>query len=92
MVHEPFSRTGGKDTKSSPVELPSEPERVEDPVRIQAVESNIARVKANQVWSLGYTGTGLVVANIDTGVRFTHQALVTKYRGNLGGGQLRPPL
>ena len=30
-------------------------------------------------------GEGIVVASIDTGVRYTHQALVQKYRGNLGG-------
>lgn len=67
-----------------------EPERVDDAARTQAVESNIARVKANQVWSMGFTGTGMVVANIDTGVRYTHQALVSQYRGNLGGGEFRP--
>lgn len=51
-----------------------------------AVEPNITHVKADQVWALGITGTGVVVANIDTGVRYTHQALVNNYRGNLGGG------
>ena len=30
--------------------------------------------------------TGMVVASIDTGVRYTHNALVNQYRGNLGGG------
>ena len=53
---------------------------------INGVGSNISRVKADQAWALGYTGEGLVVANIDTGVRYTHQALVNQYRGNLGGG------
>ncbi len=51
-----------------------------------AVESNLTHVKADQVWGLGYTGQDIVVANIDTGVRYTHQALVNHYRGNLGGG------
>ncbi|MFN2227835.1 MAG: carboxypeptidase regulatory-like domain-containing protein, partial [Anaerolineae bacterium] len=48
---------------------------------------NIDIVSAPQVWSqLGITGDGAVVANIDTGVRYTHEALVDSYRGNLGGG------
>ncbi len=60
---------------------------VSDPIAFPlAVEPNLTRVKADQVWALGYTGQGIVVANIDTGVRYTHQALVTQYRGNLGGG------
>ncbi len=52
-----------------------------------AVEPSISHVKADQVWtSKSITGQGVVVANIDTGARYTHQALVGKYRGNLGGG------
>jgi len=52
-----------------------------------AIESNISHVGADRVWSeLGITGNGIVVANIDTGVRYTHQALVNQYRGNLGNG------
>jgi subtilisin family serine protease len=50
------------------------------------VEPNISHVKADAVWSLGIDGTGLVVAGIDTGVRFTHDTLEPRYRGNLGGG------
>jgi subtilisin family serine protease len=50
------------------------------------VEANIAHVKAPAAWDLGYTGAGITVASIDTGVRYTHQALVNQYRGNLGGG------
>lgn len=52
----------------------------------KAIEPNISHVNADDVWNLGYTGEGIVVANIDTGVRYTHQALAPHYRGNLGGG------
>ena len=39
------------------------------------------------MWStFGDRGEGVVVANIDTGVAYTHPALVNQYRGNLGGG------
>ncbi|MBN1148426.1 MAG: S8 family serine peptidase [Anaerolineales bacterium] len=51
-----------------------------------AIEPNISHVGADQVWAMGYTGAGLVVSNIDTGVRYTHQALNSHYRGKLGGG------
>lgn len=47
---------------------------------------NIARVGANRVWSdFGVGGQGIVVANIDSGVRFDHPALLGQYRGNKGG-------
>ncbi len=49
-------------------------------------EPNIQHVGADQVWALGYDGSGIVVANIDTGVNYTHEALVNQYRGNLGDG------
>ncbi len=53
---------------------------------VNAVEWGVAKINADDVWALGYTGQGIVVANIDTGVRYTHQALNAQYRGNLGGG------
>lgn len=53
---------------------------------IQAVEPNLVHINADDVWAMGITGTGMVVANIDTGVRYTHNALVNQYRGNQGGG------
>ncbi|MEX1309083.1 MAG: S8 family serine peptidase, partial [Candidatus Sulfomarinibacteraceae bacterium] len=52
----------------------------------RAAEPNLTHVNADQVWALGVDGAGVVVANIDTGVRYTHEALEPHYRGNLGGG------
>lgn len=49
-----------------------------------AVEWNVARINADDVWNLGYTGEGVVLANVDTGVDFRHPALVRQYRGNQG--------
>jgi hypothetical protein len=51
----------------------------------QAVEWNIAQIGADQVWSTwGIHGEKIVVANNDTGVQYTHPAVVGKYRGNTG--------
>ena len=36
------------------------------------ITPNVTQVGANQVWDLGYTGEGVVVAVIDTGVNYNH--------------------
>ncbi len=42
----------------------------------------IAQIRADQVWrGFNITGTGVVVANIDTGVDWNHPALRASYRG-----------
>jgi hypothetical protein len=44
-------------------------------------------MQAVQVWdTYGLHGEGIVVANIDTGANYQHEALVEQYRGNAGGG------
>ncbi|MCE7011910.1 S8 family serine peptidase [Kibdelosporangium philippinense] len=59
----------------------------QEQAQINAVEWNIDRVRANKVWSdFSVRGENVVVANIDTGVQYTHPALVGKYRGNKGDG------
>ncbi len=52
---------------------------------VQAIEWNISKINADQVWPIT-EGAGRVVANIDTGVQYTHPALNAQYRGNVGGG------
>jgi subtilisin family serine protease len=42
---------------------------------------NIAAVHAPTVWGLGFDGTGVVVANMDTGVDLTHPELLARWRG-----------
>jgi subtilisin family serine protease len=49
-------------------------------------EWGVAKIGADQVWNEGITGQGIVVANLDTGVDYTHPALVDHYRGNNGDG------
>jgi len=48
---------------------------------ITSVEPGISYVRAPQIWNLGYTGQGIVVAGADTGYRWTHAALKSAYRG-----------
>jgi subtilisin family serine protease len=52
-----------------------------------AVEWNIARIRADEAWAtFGVTGGRATVGIIDTGVVYTHPALVNQYRGNLEDG------
>lgn len=46
-----------------------------------ATEWGVENINAPEVWEMGYDGTGIVVANIDTGVQWDHPALKEKYRG-----------
>jgi bacillopeptidase F len=57
-----------------------------------SIEWNIAKIGADRVWNAyGLRGQGMVVANLDSGVDWTHPALQPKYRGyNMGDvGQTR---
>jgi len=47
-----------------------------------AVEWNVSKIRAPEVWStFNTTGTGIVVAGNDTGVQWDHPALIRSYRG-----------
>jgi serine protease AprX len=48
---------------------------------VDGVEQNLIRVNADDVWALGYTGQGIVVAGQDTGYEWDHPALMNQYRG-----------
>jgi serine protease AprX len=45
------------------------------------IEPGIQYTHAPDVWGLGFTGEGIVVAGADTGIRWTHNALKPHYRG-----------
>src|SRR5436305_787473 len=47
----------------------------------ETVEPGINYTHAPQVWALGHTGEGIVVAGADTGFRWTHNAIKPHYRG-----------
>ncbi len=63
---------------TEPVE---DPEAALLPDSPDAIEWNISKVNAPQVWALGHTGAGAVIAGEDTGYQWDHPALKTKYRG-----------
>ncbi|KAF1322726.1 hypothetical protein FI667_g11085, partial [Globisporangium splendens] len=47
-------------------------------------EWGVQRIGANKVWADGNIGQGVIVANIDTGVRATHEALKRNFLGKNG--------
>lgn len=57
------------------------PESIDEGDAVDAIESGITQTNAPSLWNLGYTGQGIVVANQDTGMRWTQAALRTHYRG-----------
>jgi serine protease AprX len=44
-------------------------------------EWGVTNVNAPALWALGFTGQGIVVGDLDTGTRWTHNVLKPKYRG-----------
>ena len=76
-------------TADSPfqLELPSlEPSTISHPpsdigYQPSAVEWGVNDVRAPPVWSMGYTGAGIVAGGQDTGVLWNHNALRNQYRG-----------
>lgn len=55
------------------------------PSELMATESNLVHVQAPEAWALGINGEGITIGSIDSGVRYTHEALQSSYRGNDNG-------
>lgn len=51
------------------------------PEATEAIEWNILKVNADDVWAAGYTGQGAVIGGQDTGYDWDHPALINQYRG-----------
>jgi subtilisin family serine protease len=65
--------------------LPSETDVSPDVPQPNDIRWNISQVRADQVWSdFNVRGEEIVVANIDSGVEFSHPALANQYRGKNG--------
>ncbi|MEO0126695.1 MAG: S8 family serine peptidase [candidate division WOR-3 bacterium] len=45
----------------------------------RAPEWNIKKIKADSCWAAGYSGSGIILGHIDTGVLTTHEALTGKW-------------
>ncbi|EQC36878.1 hypothetical protein SDRG_05708 [Saprolegnia diclina VS20] len=48
-------------------------------------QANIKNLHADEAWALGFTGKGVTVASIDSGVRYSHRILARSYRGYVDG-------
>lgn len=44
-------------------------------------EWGLRKIKAPEVWAMGYTGQGVVIGGQDTGYDWRHPAVIKKYRG-----------
>lgn len=66
----------------------SVPSSGDTPAADDQIEWNIERVGAPAAWALGIDGSGMVVANLDTGVDMNHPALSRKWRGLTGDPSL----
>lgn len=64
--------------ESPPME---EPAQVVTDRTLTPISWGLTKIKADQVWSLGYTGQGVVVGGQDTGYEWNHPAIKNKYRG-----------
>ncbi len=69
-----------------PVTVPEPLDGKAEPT-VDGIEWNVDRINAPRVWNeLGVRGEGIVVANIDTGVKHDHPAVAGTYRGRAADG------
>ncbi len=51
------------------------------PEAVTAVEWNVTKIGAPEVWAAGFTGQGIVIGGQDTGYQWQHPAIKEQYRG-----------
>ncbi|MCA9987397.1 MAG: S8 family serine peptidase, partial [Anaerolineales bacterium] len=80
VINELAARSDVRSITSDKIELAplSGPESA--PADAQA-EGNLTQINAPAVWNLGYTGQGVVVASMDSGVDVNHPDLSGRWRG-----------
>ena len=55
--------------------------RPSSPIGLRNVEWGISQINADDVWIMGYDGTGVLVGGQDTGVEWDHPAIKNQYLG-----------
>jgi len=84
IIHELSDATALK----CPANIVSKLKVREDPVlHIMDMEANV-QINADDVWTLGYTGSGVTVAVLDTGIDTDHPELADSIAGGQGFGYL----
>lgn len=63
------------------IERPVLPQDTVKAAVVDAIPWGVQRIRAPEVWNLGFTGEGIVVAGQDTGYQWDHPALRQQYRG-----------
>ncbi|MCX7835158.1 MAG: S8 family serine peptidase [bacterium] len=59
------------------------PSLIYEPPQINTVSWGVMDIQAPQLWAQGYTGQGILIATIDTGVERTHPALASRIWNNI---------
>ncbi len=61
--------------------LPASPSSAPATTAPEAIEWGVAKIRAPEAWSAGFTGQGVVIGGQDTGYQWDHPAIKTQYRG-----------
>ncbi|MFT3894363.1 MAG: S8 family serine peptidase [Anaerolineales bacterium] len=84
-INNAFSVTGTADVINELAQDPNVLEITPDETDIVPAyatpEINLTNIKVPALWDLGYTGQGIVIASMDTGVDSSHPDLSTRWRG-----------
>ncbi len=80
-IEEMARRTDVQRIDANPKSKPPMPEVEESTRGPGMIEWNVSQVGADQIWALGYDGSGIVVGSQDSGFFWDHPALMPSYRG-----------